>query len=592
MVSADPAAAHQGYSHATFIPSARFHGLCSLRLSPTFGGNSPGPFTRISYPRQFAEPPVTKSVPADSFAYLGGVVEGQDILRTLLRDGAWRPGLVLALSDQALRGAAGGQPWPDAVSGIPVVKVPSFQAPEALHALGAARVQGVLAAGLSEILREPFLNSFPLGVYGFHGSLLPALAGPAPVNWAIIQGLAETGTTLLRYTKDLDGGTVVAQAACPIDSRETAASLYAKLSNASAALWLEHWPRIASNQIAQRPLGRLALNLRRRPEDGLIRWSAHSAASLDRWVRALSRPYPGAYFWFGGRRIWTHAAESAGGPAGPAEPTLVSAASDHLIVALPDGRLRLSDLRLDQNVVVPPHLLAELATQVGRPLASLHRGRRVLAIAAHPDDEVLGVGGTLIRHFKAGDEVRALIVCSAQSIRYREGEHDQPADSQRASHYLGAHTTGLGFPDQRLDAGSNLELIQALEREIRDFQPDTVYTHHWGDVNADHVRIAEAVDVATRPFAAPWIRRLYTYHTPSSTEWTASQRDQPFTPNVFSDITQELDRKLDAMRCYQSELRPYPHPRSLRSLRESAGHWGSIANMTAAEPLMLLRARE
>jgi LmbE family N-acetylglucosaminyl deacetylase len=188
--------------------------------------------------------------------------------------------------------------------------------------------------------------------------------------------------------------------------------------------------------------------------------------------------------------------------------------------------------------------------------------------------------------------VRIVIVCSAQSIRYREGEHDQPADSQRAAHYLGARTSGLGFPDQRLDAGSNLELIQALEREVREFRPDTVYTHHWGDVNADHVRIAEAVDIATRPFAAPWIQRLYAFDTPSSSEWTASQRDRPFTPNVFSDISQELDRKLDAMRCYQSELRPYPHPRSLRSLRERAGLWGSVANMTAAEPLSLLRARE
>lgn len=535
---------------------------------------------------------MAKAVPAHSFAYLGGVLEAQDILHTLLRGGAWQPGLILALNEHALRGSAGGRPWPEAVSGIPVVKVPSFQSVEAARALGAAQVQGVLCVGISEILREPFLNAFPLGVYGFHGSLLPALAGPAPVNWAIIQGLPETGTTLLRYTKDLDGGTVVAQAACPIDPRETPTTLYTKLSNASAALWLEHWPRIASNEIPQRPLGRLALNLRRRPEDGLIRWPDHSAASLDRWVRALSRPYPGAYFWFSGRRIWTHAAEPGGSPAGPAEPVLESAAPDYLVVALPDGRVRLSDLRLDHDAEVPAHLLAELATHVGRPLGSLHQGRRVLAIAAHPDDEVLGIGGTLIRHFKAGDEVRVVIVCSAQSIRYREGEHDQPADSQRASHYLGARTTGLGFPDQRLDAGSNLELIQALEREVRDFRPDTVYTHHWGDVNADHARIAEAADVATRPFAAPWIQRLYAFHTPSSTEWTASQRDRPFTPNVFSDITQELDRKLDAMRCYQSELRPYPHPRSLRALREGAGHWGSVANLTAAEPLMLLRARE
>jgi LmbE family N-acetylglucosaminyl deacetylase len=262
------------------------------------------------------------------------------------------------------------------------------------------------------------------------------------------------------------------------------------------------------------------------------------------------------------------------------------------VVAFPDGKLRLSDLRLDNDAEVPAHLITDLSAQAGGTLHSLHQGRRILVVAAHPDDEVLGSGGTLIRHFKSGDEIRTLIVCSGQPIRYREGEHEQAEDSQRAAHYLGAHTIGLGFPDQRLDAGSNLELIQAIERQVQDFEPNVVYTHHWGDVNADHVRIAEAVDVATRPYSAPSVERLYAFETASSTEWTAGSRNRAFTPNVFSDIAQELDRKLDAMRCYRSELRPYPHPRSLRALRERAAYWGSVANMSAAEPLMLLRARE
>jgi N-acetylglucosamine malate deacetylase 1 len=534
----------------------------------------------------------TIPAPAQSFAYLGAVSEGQDILNTLLRNKAWQPGLILALSDEALSGVAGGRPWPQDFAGLPVVKVPSFQSPQAWRVLGGGAIQGVLTAGISEILRQSFLDSFPLGVYGFHGSLLPALAGPAPVNWAIIHGLPETGTTLLRYTRDLDGGTVVAQAACSIAPRETAATLYDKLSTLSAALWLEHWPRIARNEVPPRPLGPLKLNLRRRPEDGLIRWSDHSAASLDRWIRALSRPYPGAYFRFRSRRIWVHTIEPLETLPDRPEPTLESAAGDHVDVAFSGAGVRLSDLRLDGDAPVPSHVMAALAAHARQPVHSLHRGHRVLAIAAHPDDEVLGAGGTLIRHFKGGDEVRALIVCSADPIRYRAGEHDQSGDAERASYYLGGRTTGLGLPDQRLDAGSNLELIQAIEREVREFQPDIVYTHHWGDVNADHARIAEAVDVAARPFAAPWIRRLYAFDTPSSSEWTASSRHRPFVPNAFSDISGELERKLDAMRCYRSELRPYPHPRSIRSLREHAGFWGSVANMSAAEPLMLLRARE
>jgi N-acetylglucosamine malate deacetylase 1 len=563
-----------------------------LQGPPTFAGNlriehAPTLLARRSTDTQLPTTPL----PATSFAYLGGVLEGQQVL-TALQTGGWRPALVLALDDAALHGAAGGTPWPDQIGSVPVVKVPSFQSPAAIYALGAMRAQGVLCGGISEILRQPFLRAFPLGVYGFHGSLLPALAGPAPVNWAIIQGLAETGTTLLRYTPDVDGGTVVAQAPCRIDPSEIPATLYEKLARLSAQLWLEHWPAISRGAIPERPLGALPLNLRRRPEDGLIRWSEHSAVTLDRWIRALSHPYPGAYFWFDRRRIWVYRAELELKSAAVAEPMLESAAASALTVVFADGRLRCSDLALDDGASVPAQLLGQLAEHAGRPMTALHRGRKVLVIAAHPDDEVLGVGGTLIRHFKAGDEVRALIVCSAASIRYPDGEHDQPGDWERASHYLGARTRGLGFPDQRLDAGSNLELIQALEREVREFEPDTVYTHHWGDVNADHVRIAEAVDVATRPFAAPSVKRLYAFYTPSSSEWTASARDRPFLPNVYSDITLELDRKLDAMRCYRSELRPYPHPRSLRSLRERAGLWGSVANMPAAEPLMLLRARE
>jgi methionyl-tRNA formyltransferase/LmbE family N-acetylglucosaminyl deacetylase len=535
----------------------------------------------------------THPVPDRSFAYVGGVSEAQDILKGLVKAGGWRPAVILALDDASLGQAAGGTPWPDdgEVAGIPLVKVPSIQSPKAYQTLGASGVQGVLCAGISEILRPPFLNSFPLGVYGFHASLLPALAGPAPVNWAIINGAEETGTTLLRYTQDLDGGTVVGQATCRIEPEDTAATLYRKLSAASAELWLQQWPRIARAQVSHRPLGRLPLNLRRRPEDGLIRWQDHSSTTLDRWIRALSRPYPGAYFWFGGRRIWVHQVERLPSRSSRAEPLLEAASSSELVVGFPDGGLRLSGLEEDGGAAVPMSLGQALSERAGAPLSSLHQGRRVLVIAAHPDDEVLGPGGTVIRHFKSGDTVRALIVCSAESIRYRDGEHDQPGDWQRAAHYLGATTVGLGFPDQRLDTGSNLELIQRLEAEIREFRPTVVYTHHWGDVNADHVRIAEAVDVATRPFAAPWVRHLYAFHTPSSSEWTASLRDRAFTPTVFIDISAELDRKLDAMRCYRSELRPYPHPRSLRSLRERAGHWGSVANMQAAEPLMLLRAR-
>jgi N-acetylglucosamine malate deacetylase 1 len=526
----------------------------------------------------------------ERFAYLGGVEEGQQVLRALLQ-GGWRPALILALENEVLASLSGGHPWlSQDWDHIPLVKVSSFQSPQAMLALGEAHCQGVLAVGLSEILRAAFLDAFPLGVYGFHASLLPELAGPAPVNWAILKALSRTGSSLLRFSTEVDGGTLVGQAESSIDARETCGTLYAKLNRLSARLWMEHWPRVAAGRIPVCCLGRLAQNLRRRPEDGLLRWDQATRESVDCQVRALSDPYPGAYFWVQRRRIWVHRSELVEGH-GAESPVLSDVGDGVLDLSLPGGRLRLSDLRTDDGLPPGETVVAQMRGGVGHSMAALHRGRRVLAIVAHPDDEVLGVGGTLARHFKEGDEVHVRIVSSGDPIRYADGQHDQPGDAQRAAYYLGAETAGLKFPDQRLDAGSNLGLIQAVESEVQRVQPQTIYTHHWGDVNADHVRIAEAVDVAVRPFSAPFVESVLAFETASSSEWTVSARHRSFSPNVFVDITGEMARKLDAMRAYRSELRPYPHPRSLRSLKERAGFWGSVANFEAAEAFMLLRGR-
>ena len=528
----------------------------------------------------------------ETLAYLCRGHRGEEVLRHLLDRGGWRPGLIVRLAAPTRDGSVPILGAADKRGGIPLIEAPSLDSPGIWYALAANGIQGVLAVGVAEAFEESFLNAFPLGVYALHAGSLPAMAGPAALNWAIIRGMSETGTALVRYTGDGDGCAVVAQASCRIGERETAGALCTKVSALSAELWALHWPGIIRNDVPLRPVGRLEHDLRRRPEDGLIRWASHSAATLDRWIRALAKPYPGAYFWCAGRRIWVHCVERLSlHQQCPDGPTLAAVSEDGMTLDFPDGRLRISDLCLDGGTEMASHVLAELAERAGDRLSSLHTGQRVLVVAAHPDDEVLGVGGTLIRHFQRGDEIRAVIVCSAASIRYREDEHDQPGDAQRASHYLGTQSQGLGFADQRLDSGSNLELIQAVEREIQGFQPQTIYTHWWGDVNADHTLIAEAVDVAARPYAAPFVDSVYAFEAPSSTEWTVSARARPFAPNVFVDITDGLDRKLDAMRCYRSELRPYPHPRSIRSLQERAGYWGSVANMKAAEPLVLLRER-
>lgn len=517
----------------------------------------------------------------DRFAVLVGSNQGMSVCRVLHRAG-WRPRLVLAQEGLLPSGPDG--------DGCRPVPVESLSGTACSGALTAAGVLGVLALGLEEPLEGTFSARFPLGISLLDAAALPDLLGPATVDWSLIEGRSDIGPVLFQSTPA--GTALVAQECCPLDARESAASLDAKLADASARIWLEHWDEVAHGPIQGRVFAPPRPGPRRRPEDGAIRWHRHSAATLDRWVRAHAREGGGAYFWLGRRRIGVRGAEPIPGNGRAVEPTLVSVADESMVVAFPDGRLRLSRLSLERTGGMPVSIASELRGYSGAPLAGLYRPRRVLTVAAHPDDEVLGAGGAIIRHFKNGDEVMALIVCSADPIRYPDGSVDQGADTRRAAHYLGAAVRGLGFPDQGLDRGSNLDLIQALEREIAAFRPTVIYTHFWGDVNVDHARIAEAVDVAARPYAAPYVEEVYAFETPSSTEWTASARGRAFTPTVFVDISSELDRKMDAMACYASELRPYPHPRSLRALRERAGYWGSVANLPAAEALMLTRSRQ
>ena len=216
---------------------------------------------------------------------------------------------------------------------------------------------------------------------------------------------------------------------------------------------------------------------------------------------------------------------------------------------------------------------------------------RVLVIAAHPDDELLGVGATLAKHVAAGDLVEAIVVSEGASSRYAEGaDTELQRAGQRAAKELGlAKLTFLGLPDQRLDTLPLIEVTQTIERHLDALAPHVVYTHHWGDVNRDHRVVCEAVSVACRPIGDRFPHRVLCFETPSSTEWSPPDVQSAFVPNVFVDVTSTLDAKLRAMACYASELRPAPHPRSLEALRARAGYWGQIVTRPYAEAFVLLR---
>jgi len=213
-------------------------------------------------------------------------------------------------------------------------------------------------------------------------------------------------------------------------------------------------------------------------------------------------------------------------------------------------------------------------------------GRSVLVIAAHPDDEVLGCGGTVALHARAGDEVTAVIACEGESLRYGPGGVGQAEHSRRAAEMLGLkQARQLGFPDQRLDTLSLLDLIAPLERAVREVRPAVVYCQFGGDANRDHELLFRATLVATRPLE-PFLEAVYAFDTASSTEWGYPRS---FVPDTWVDISATLEQKLCAMACYESEVRPYPHPRSLEALRHRAHAWGSQCCMEAAEVFMTVR---
>lgn len=211
--------------------------------------------------------------------------------------------------------------------------------------------------------------------------------------------------------------------------------------------------------------------------------------------------------------------------------------------------------------------------------------KRVLVVAAHPDDEVLGVGGTVARHVNQGDDVISIIICEGESLRYKKNVGQKKAINE-AGKVLGVREVRqLGFPDQRLDTYTLTDIITPLEEICDEFKPNIIYCQFGGDINKDHQLLFEAVNVAFRPLN-PWIEEIYAFYTVSSTEWGVPMT---FVPDTWIDITETLEKKIEAFLCYNSEVRKYPHPRSAEALRNAAHFWGNQCLMESAEVFMTIR---
>ena len=222
----------------------------------------------------------------------------------------------------------------------------------------------------------------------------------------------------------------------------------------------------------------------------------------------------------------------------------------------------------------------------------------VLIVAAHPDDETLGAGATIARHARAGEEVSILFLADGVSSRDPDGDHVEELSRRRSSAIVAASTLGanppqfLDLPDNRLDSVAMLSLARAVEEVVERIRPDTVYTHHAGDLNVDHRCTHEAVMTACRPVSTCPVKTVLCFELPSSTEWRSAAAAPGFDPTWFVDVGQTLELKLAALSAYEEEMRPWPHPRSLQAVEHLARWRGATIGSTAAEAFVLARHRQ
>jgi len=223
---------------------------------------------------------------------------------------------------------------------------------------------------------------------------------------------------------------------------------------------------------------------------------------------------------------------------------------------------------------------------------------RILTIAAHPDDEVLGAGGALARHAEAGDELRLVVCGEGVTSRYDQRDQADPdllknlqEDMRRASKILGvARVYTLNLPDNRFDAVDLLDIVKAVETVVDDFEPDVVYTHHPGDLNIDHRLTFQAAITALRPLPGRRTSGIYCFEIPSATGWATPASGLPFEPNHYVEVSGWISKKLEALRSYAGEIPQPPHARSEKAVEARARMRGAEIGVEFAEAFVVARS--
>lgn len=217
---------------------------------------------------------------------------------------------------------------------------------------------------------------------------------------------------------------------------------------------------------------------------------------------------------------------------------------------------------------------------------------KVIVVAAHPDDEILGVGGTILKHKANGDSVCWLIITnifenqgfSKARIESRQEEIDQVAEA------LGVdQVVKLDFPTMTLTTSSIITMVPKISEVFNEFKPEIIYCHNRSDAHSDHRIIFDAVMACTKSFRYPFIKLVLMYETISETEFAPILAEKAFLPNYFVDISAFLNKKLEIMKIYESELGEHPFPRSLRNLEALATFRGATIGVEYAESFQLIK---
>jgi len=222
-----------------------------------------------------------------------------------------------------------------------------------------------------------------------------------------------------------------------------------------------------------------------------------------------------------------------------------------------------------------------------------YKGNVVMVVVAHPDDEILGCGGTITRFIEQEGYVVHVLILS-HGITSRDNWDEQDINILQQEMYKANQTVGVkksniyleNFPDNRFDTVPLLDIVKTISKHVQHVKPDMVFTHHHMDLNVDHRITFQGVITACRPLNSISVRCVLCMEVLSSTEWNPPQM---FSPNVFYDVSSFIDKKLEALECYRSELRVGSHPRSLKAVRGNAGVWGCKLGVGYAEAFEVVR---